>query len=137
MRKVNDTNNEIDLGHRVTGLHINLLRLWNERTDEPAVNVVIIEDEGEFAQFELPPIGDVERERDSGKFIFEERITVQQHGQLLDLLEQYKDKFAKRVARTDIASHKIRLKEGVPYTRRMYAIPDNLQNEVHRQMAEL
>ena len=43
LRKVNDTNYEIDLGHRVTCLHINLLRLWNERTDEPAVNVVIVE----------------------------------------------------------------------------------------------
>ena len=30
LRKVNDTNYEIDLVHRVTWLHINLLRLWNE-----------------------------------------------------------------------------------------------------------
>ena len=45
LRKVNETNYDIDLGHRVTWLHINLLRLWNERTDEPAVNVVIVEDE--------------------------------------------------------------------------------------------
>ena len=65
--KVNDTNYEIDLGHRVTCLHINLLRLWNERTDEPAVNVVILEEEGEVEQFELPLTGDVER--DSGEFI--------------------------------------------------------------------
>ena len=63
LRKVNDTNYEIDLGHRVTCLHINLLRLWNERTDEPTVNVVILEEEGEVEQFELPLIGDVERER--------------------------------------------------------------------------
>ena len=30
-RKVNDTNYETDLGHRVTCLHINLLRRWNEK----------------------------------------------------------------------------------------------------------
>ena len=41
------------------------------------------------------------------------------------------------MGRTDIVSHKIRLKEGVSYTRRMYAIPDSLQNEVDRQIPEL
>ena len=34
-------------------------------------------------------------------------------------------------------SHKIRLNEGVPHTRRMYAIPDSLQDEIDRQIAEL
>ena len=69
LRKVNDTNYENDLGHRVTCLHINLLRLWNERmTDsahesEPAMNVVIVEEDGDVEQFELPLISDVERER--------------------------------------------------------------------------
>ena len=69
MRKVNDTNYEIDLGHRVTCLHINLLRLWNERMTEsahepePAVNIILVEEDGDVEQFELPLIGDVERER--------------------------------------------------------------------------
>ena len=58
---VNHTDYEIDLGQRVTCLHINLLRLWNERTDEPAVNVVILEEDGDVEQFELLLIGDVER----------------------------------------------------------------------------
>ena len=56
---------------------------------------------------------------------------------MLYLLEEYEDRFAKRVGRTDIVSPKIRLKEGVPYTRRMYAIPDSLHNEVDRQIAKL
>ena len=56
MRKVNDTNYKIDLGHRVTCLHINLLRLWNERTNEATVNVVIVEEEKDVEQFELPLI---------------------------------------------------------------------------------
>ena len=65
------------------------------------------------------------------------RLTVQQREQLLDLLEECKDRFAKKVGRTDIVSHKLRLKEGVPYTRRMYAIPHSLQNEADGQIAEL
>ena len=52
---------------------------------------------------------------------------------MLDLLE---DRFAKRVERTDIVSHKIRLK-GVPYTRRMYAVLGSLQDEVDRQIVDL
>ena len=56
---------------------------------------------------------------------------------MLDLLEEYKERFAKRVGSTELVSHKIRLKEGVSYTRRMYAIPDSLQDEVDRQIAEL
>ena len=95
LRKVNDTNYEIDLGQRVTCLHINLLRLWNERTEEPAVNVVIVEQDEDVEQFELPLIGDAER--DNGEFIIGERLTVQQREQLLDLLEEYQDRFAKRV----------------------------------------
>ena len=118
----------------MTCLHFHLLRRWNERTDEPAVNVVVVEEE-DVEQFELPLIGDVKR--DCGEFIVGERLTVQQLGQLLNLLEEYKDRFAKRVGRTDIVNHKIRLKEGVPYTRQMYATPDSLQNEVDRQIAEL
>ena len=135
LRKVNNTNYEIDLGQRVTCLHINLLRIWNERENEATVNVVIVEEEGDVEQFELPLTGDVER--DSGEFIIEERLTVQQRGQLLDLLEEYQDRFAKIVERTDIVTHKIRLREGIPYTRRIYAVPDNLQDEVDRQIAEL
>ena len=62
LRKVNDANYEIDLGYRVICLHSNLLRLWNEREDEAVVNIVIVEEEGDVEQFELPLIGDVERE---------------------------------------------------------------------------
>ena len=40
------------------------------------------------------------------------------------------------MGRTDIVSHKIRVK-GVPYTIRMYAVLDSLQDEVERQIAEL
>ena len=89
--------------------------MWNERTDELAVNVVIVEQDEDVEQLELPLIGDAER--DSDEFIIRERLTVQQREQLLELLEEYKDRFAKRVGRTDIVCHKIRLKEGVPYTR--------------------
>ena len=71
---------------------------------EPAVNVVLVEEDGDVEQCELPLIGNVER--DSGEFIIGERLTVQQREQLLDLLEEYKDRFAKRVGRTDIVSHK-------------------------------
>ena len=39
--------------------------------------------------------------------------------------------------RTDIVSHKTRLKECVQYTRRIYAVPNSVQNEVDRQIAEL
>ena len=47
----------------MTCLHINLLRRWNERMNEEAtVNLVIVEDE-DVGQFELPLIGDVERDR--------------------------------------------------------------------------
>ena len=56
---------------------------------------------------------------------------------MLDLLKHYKDRFFKRVERTDIVSPKIRLKEGVPYTRRIFAVPDSLQHEVDGQIAEL
>ena len=125
----------------MTCLHINLLRLWNERmtesvlVPEPAVNIVIVEEDEDVEQFELPLIGDVER--DNGEFIIGERLTVQQREQLLDILEEYKDRFAKIVERADIVSHKIRLKDGVPYTRRMYEIPDSLQDEVDRQVVEL
>ena len=112
----------------MTCLPINLLRLWNERTNEATVSVVIVAEQGDVEQFELPLIGIVER--DSSEFIIEERLTIQQRGQLLDLLEEFKDRFAKRVRRTDIVSNKIRLKEGVPYTRQMFSIPDTLQDEV-------
>ena len=46
LRKVNDRNDENDLGHLVTCQHINLLRLWNERESEATAIVVIVE-EGE------------------------------------------------------------------------------------------
>ena len=103
--------------------------------NEATVNVVIVDEEEDVEQFEFSLIGAVEI--DSGEFIIEERLTVQQRGQLLDLLEEYQDRFANIVGRTDIVSHKIRLKEGVSYTRRMYAVPHSLQDEVDRKIAEL
>ena len=68
------------------------MTLWNARTDKPAVKAVILEEDEDVEQFELPLIGDVER--DSGEYIIGERLTVQQREQLLDLLEEYKDRFA-------------------------------------------
>ena len=38
---------------------------------------------------------------------------------------------------TDIVRHKTRLNEGVPCTRRVYSIPECVQNEVDGQIAEL
>ena len=55
---------------------------------------------------------------------------------MLDLLEEYKNTFTQGVGWTDIVSHKIILKERVPYITRIYAIPDSLQNEIDRQIAE-
>ena len=80
---MNDTNYEVDLGHRVTCLHINLLRLLNERENDATVNVVIVEEEFDFEQFELPLIGDAER--DSDEFIVGERLARRQREQPLDL----------------------------------------------------
>ena len=40
--------------------------------------------------------------RNSDEFIIGERLTVQQRGQLLYFVEEFKDIFAKRVGRTDI-----------------------------------
>ena len=56
---------------------------------------------------------------------------------MLDHLEEYKDRFAKRVGKTDIVTHKIRLKEGILYVRCMYSVPGSLQDEVDRQIEEL
>ena len=45
LRRVNETNYEIDLGTRVTTLYINLLREMHERSDQvSAVNLVLTED---------------------------------------------------------------------------------------------
>ena len=44
-------------------------------------------EEGNTEQFELPLIGDIER--DSDEFVVEERLMHQQRGQLLDLLDEY------------------------------------------------
>ena len=87
LRKVNDTNYEADLGQRMTCLHINLLKLWNERENEAPVNVVIGEEEVDVKQFRLSLVGDVER--DSREFIVGDWLTVQQRGQLLDILEEH------------------------------------------------
>ena len=84
-----------------------------KRESKAMVNVVVPEEEGDVEQIELQLIGD--SERDSGEFIIWERLIRQQHEQLIDLLEEYKDRFAKRVGRTDIVTHKIRLKEEIPY----------------------
>ena len=108
----------------MTCLYINLLRLWNERENEVTVYVVIVEEEGDSTQSELPLIGDVER--DLGEFVVGEGLTHQQRGQLLDLLEEYKDRSAKILGSTDIVAHKITLKEGVPNVRRMHSVPGSL-----------
>ena len=56
LRRVNETNYEIDLGTRVTALHRNLLREWNERSDQVStVNLVLTEDaQSDEDEGELP-----------------------------------------------------------------------------------
>ena len=60
------------------------------------------------------------KQRDSGEFIIEERLTVQQREQLLELLEEYKDLLREWEGQTSSVIKS-----------------DCLQNEVDRQIADL
>ena len=59
LRRVNETNYEIDLVTRVTTLHINILREWHERSDQVRAVILVLtedaesnEDEGELPLWE-------------------------------------------------------------------------------------
>ena len=94
LRRVNETNYELDLGTRVTTLHINLLREWHERPDQVrAVNLVLTEDaESDEYEGELPLWEELHQH--IGDCQIGDQLSDIQKRELKDLLYEYRDRFS-------------------------------------------
>ena len=89
---MNEIHYEIDLGTRVTTLHINLLREWRERPDHVSVvNLVLTEDaESDEDECELPLWEELHQ--DIGACQIGDQFAYMQKRELKDLLYEYIDR---------------------------------------------
>ena len=90
LRRVNETNYEINLVTSVTTLHINLLREWHGRPDlVSAVNLVLTEDaESDEDEGELPLREELHQ--DIGDCQIGDQFADMQKRELKDLLYEYR-----------------------------------------------
>jgi hypothetical protein len=132
-RKLNTFNYEIDLGHRKTVLHINLLRKWEERVE--TVNVITVHDDLVDGEEEILDSIDVAREKKS--FNFGGHLSEEENKQLFSLFENFKNVFTDKLGCTDLIQHVIRLTDSKPCVQAPYKIPEALRDEVRKEIERL
>ena len=143
IRQVKETNYEIELGRRHVVLHINLLKLFHERpkTEEhdeesgpPSVKSALIADECQDEAESIPIIDDSEG---TEEWQIGSQLDSRQRAELLELLEEFQDRFGKKPGRTDLIEHVIRSTDEIPCRPRIYRVPESLKNQVKKQIQEM
>jgi hypothetical protein len=133
-RKLDPINYEVDLGHRLITLHINMLK----RFYEPAqfVGVVLTADEAEDCDETEYPVK-VEREKSRKCLIIGSHLTVEQQQQMKMLLDEFPDVLSDKTSSTDLITHTIRLTDEIPCSRPACRIPDSLKPQVEDEIPKL
>jgi transposase InsO family protein len=137
IRKVNTMNYEIDLGHRHTTLHVNMLKLVEERA--PVIANVVLLDENFDDHEDQYPLNNLAGEsmQSIGEPGKPGNLTAQQQKQLDALLAKHADIFGDKPGRTHLICHKIKLKDNEPVTQRAYRIPDSLKRNLEEEINQL
>jgi hypothetical protein len=136
LRQVNETNYEVDLGHRFTTLHINLLKEWYERDTEleQEVNMILVAEESEDEiESILSPIDTTNNDG----WQIGSQLNEQQRAELLLLLDEFQDVFGKKPGRTHLIEHRLQLTDDRPCAQKMYKIPEKLKEQVEEQIKQM
>ena len=135
LRKLNQVSYEVQIGRRVSTLHINLLRPWIEREAIPnmtqQVNVTLIANPCEASYEMLPGLDDDDQ---SGQPEIGLSLSIPQRETLYKICSDYADVFREKLGRTHLLEHKIILKDENPCVSRCYRIPDSVREEVAKQI---
>src|SRR6218665_3834448 len=138
-RQLSMVNYEImtDKGPKV--YHINLLRRWHARDSDmtiPQVNVILT---AEPCEEDYEALGYIDDEGEA-----EETLDLKLKGlseakikQLKEVLNEFKDRFTKKLGRTTLIRHSIKLNTQKPIAPRSYRIPESLRGQVHEQIEQM
>ena len=129
-KRLNTFNYEIDMGQRKTVLHINILKRWEERTEEVIVVMLddetIEEDEKVWQSVDLPTT--------SQNFKIGEHLSETQVVELQKLLAEFPEVFSDKIGCTDLVEHVIRVTDSKPCVQPPYKVPEALRDEVEREI---
>jgi len=133
-RRIGAVNYEIDLGHRLITLHINMLKLYNERSQ--FVGMVInmnVADESDETQIPIT----IERDEKPKTFNIGTHLTAEQQDKMRKLLMSFPTVFSSKTGRTDLVTHIIRLTDERPCSQPAYRVPDSLKEELESEIQKL
>ena len=141
IKKVSDTNYVVMRNGKQSRFHINMLRKFNERHDEPwkpenleTLNTVIVTETNVMPNEEIIfPY----QEHSQEEFTMNERLTEIQKATLKKLLNKFDSVFSDTPGRTHLAEHKIELTDNTPINLKSYRIPASLKAELDEHIDKL
>jgi len=132
-RKLNTSNYEIDLGHRKTILHINVLRKWEERTE--IINVITVNDD--LTDGEDTILDSLDAVKDTVIVSVGDHLTTEQKAEIYKVIHEFPDVFADKIGYTDLVQHVINLTDSKPCVQPPYKVPEALRHEVQKEIERL
>ena len=115
-------------------LHVNDLRLFNVRINTVGV---VFEDDDDFGDISSCPVDNVKFQEEVGKIDLS-HLTTEKADELRQLIESYADIFSDKPGSCNTLEHEIRLTPNFPPKKQFpYRIPEQLRQEVDRQIAQL
>ena len=136
LKRRNDVSYEVQIGRRISTLHINLLRPFIERNAIPNMtaqaNVTLVVDSCEAPYETLPGIDDCDEDGKQPEISL--NLSTRQRAELSQMFQEYSDVFTSKLGLTNLLEHNIVVTDQHPCVSKSYRIPDSLRDQVDEQI---
>lgn len=149
LKRHDNQNYELQMGHRKAMLHINSLRkFYPETNDKNGLNLMIVNGDDEdddngltigLTDINIPPAADAASDNESQLDLISlgQQLTSDQREALSNLLIKHKDVFADRPGLTNVITHKIQVTDETPCYQPSYRVPESLKDAVERELMKM
>lgn len=132
-----DVNYEVDLGHSTKVLHINMLKKYHRREENPsvaAVGAVVSTEEADTNEMEVPQGHQTQTFHDVS---IGSHLTTKQKVEIRQLLQDYEAIFSDLPGRTKLTECKLRLRTEQPVNVKQYPLPFAMREIVEEEIASM
>jgi hypothetical protein len=137
VRKVDQFNYIVNLGHRNAAFNINSLRLYKQRQQDIAVNIVLTRDDSDECidddEFDYRQAIDTP----AGSIKMGAGLTQSQREDVNKLVSDFPEVFSDQLGLTHLVHHQIRLTDDTPTSRPAYKVPYSIADQLDEELTQM
>jgi len=144
LRRCENNNYELDLGHRKAILHINCLRKYEAPDADNVQQVNMIISDYTDVEADCADMSAVTGDDRTGvtpqqgvPYNIGQQLSAEQRDQMEQLLSRYRGVFSDTPGRTNLTEHVIRVTDETPCYQPAYRIPESMRDAVHDELMKM